>query len=179
MRAIFPLRAIAIVSNIAFIAYAVGASNTPILVLHMALLPLNVVRLIQHRRLLRQIRIAAEQEPNIEVLAPLMATTQWRAGETVFAKGDTADAIHVLLKGRVELPEVGATLEPGAIFGEISLFLADNRRMATAVCAENCEIGSISAARVIELMVIDPRFGLFLTRLIASRMDENLRRLSG
>lgn len=39
------LRALAIASNIAFIAYAVSASLWPILLLHSIMLPLNLVRL--------------------------------------------------------------------------------------------------------------------------------------
>ena len=43
-----PLRAIAIASNVAFIAYGLGRELYPLL-LHAVLLPLNVVRLLQMR----------------------------------------------------------------------------------------------------------------------------------
>ena len=45
MKTMLTLRVIAIVSNVAFIAYALAAGLTPILVLHGALLPMNVMRL--------------------------------------------------------------------------------------------------------------------------------------
>jgi hypothetical protein len=40
-----PLRALAIASNIAFVAYAVVAGLGPILLLHSVMLPLNILRL--------------------------------------------------------------------------------------------------------------------------------------
>ena len=45
-----PLRLTAIASNVAFIAYAWLNGLTPILLLHGALLPLNVLRLVERRR---------------------------------------------------------------------------------------------------------------------------------
>ncbi len=56
MKQMLPLRVTAIASNIAFIAYALLNGLTPILLLHGALLPLNIVRLIEQRR-----QIAKEQ----------------------------------------------------------------------------------------------------------------------
>jgi CRP/FNR family transcriptional regulator, cyclic AMP receptor protein len=50
MTAMLPLRLTAIASNVAFIAYAWLNGLTPILLLHGALLPLNVLRLVEQRR---------------------------------------------------------------------------------------------------------------------------------
>ncbi|MFZ2006226.1 MAG: hypothetical protein WB697_05790 [Stellaceae bacterium] len=47
VRRMVTLRSIAIVSNIAFIAYAYWAGLQPILVLHVVMLPMNVMRLRQ------------------------------------------------------------------------------------------------------------------------------------
>lgn len=49
MRSMRPLRAIAIVSNVMFIAYALAADLRPVLVLHALLLPMNVWRLFELR----------------------------------------------------------------------------------------------------------------------------------
>jgi hypothetical protein len=51
MKSMVPLRVVAIASNIAFMTYAWLDGLTPILVLHGALLPLNLLRLSQLRRL--------------------------------------------------------------------------------------------------------------------------------
>jgi len=49
MRAMVPLRILAIFSNLAFIAYGYEASLLPILLLHLVLLPVNLVRLAESR----------------------------------------------------------------------------------------------------------------------------------
>ena len=45
MHGMVPLRCMAIASNVAFIAYGVLAELAPVLVLHLLLLPVNVLRL--------------------------------------------------------------------------------------------------------------------------------------
>ena len=47
LRSLIALRSVAIASNVMFIAYAVDAHLQPVLVLHAALLPVNVWRLRQ------------------------------------------------------------------------------------------------------------------------------------
>jgi hypothetical protein len=47
MKSMRPLRVAAILSNFAFVYYAIVAGMTPILILHAVLLPMNVVRLMQ------------------------------------------------------------------------------------------------------------------------------------
>jgi hypothetical protein len=49
MRAMLPLRLIAILSNILFLLYGYCAHIPPVLVLHAALLPINIVRLVTLR----------------------------------------------------------------------------------------------------------------------------------
>lgn len=52
MKSTIPLRTLALASNVLFIAYGYVAWLIPILVLHCALLPLNLMRLRQlHRRM--------------------------------------------------------------------------------------------------------------------------------
>jgi len=60
MKSMIPLRLTAIASNIAFISYAWINGLTPILILHGALLPLNVLRLIEQRRLVQSATRAAD-----------------------------------------------------------------------------------------------------------------------
>ena len=62
MKQMLPLRLTAIGSNIAFIAYAWLNGLTPILLLHGALLPLNLMRLIEQRR--QMLRARALVPPN-------------------------------------------------------------------------------------------------------------------
>ena len=56
MKQMLPLRLTAIASNVAFIAYAWLNGLTPVLLLHGALLPLNVLRLVEQRRQMARAR---------------------------------------------------------------------------------------------------------------------------
>ena len=47
MKRLVPLRAIAITSNLAFVLYGYRAGIQPVLVLHLVLLPVNLIRLLQ------------------------------------------------------------------------------------------------------------------------------------
>jgi hypothetical protein len=50
MQGIVPLRIVAIAGNLCFIAYALAAGVTPVLVMNALLLPLNLMRLAQALR---------------------------------------------------------------------------------------------------------------------------------
>lgn len=175
MKAILPLRTIAIASNIAFIVYALFASNIAILVLHTALLPLNTLRVVQHLKLVKTVRMALESEPHIEKLIPLMDQYKLNAGTTIFERGDTAETIYVLMEGQISLPELGITIGPSTIFGEIGPFLTEKTRMATAACMSDCTVYALSEARMKEIVIKEPAFGLYLTKLIAERMHANMK----
>jgi hypothetical protein len=66
------LRAVAIASNVMFIAYALVAWLPPVLVLHALLLPLNVWRLWQTSQ--SQPRVHDRVEPTLGLRAPSMAS---------------------------------------------------------------------------------------------------------
>ena len=66
MKRMLPLRFTAIASNVAFISYAWLNGLTPILLLHGALLPLNLLRLIEHRRLMTKARSQGSALARIE-----------------------------------------------------------------------------------------------------------------
>ncbi len=63
MQTIVPLRGLAILSNVLFIAYGAAAHLYPVLLLHIVLLPVNIVRLVQ----LRVRKCAATQRLSEEV----------------------------------------------------------------------------------------------------------------
>ena len=58
MRTMLPLRLLNIASNIAFIAYGLVAGLLPILLLHATLLPLNIYRVAELRRLICKVQRA-------------------------------------------------------------------------------------------------------------------------
>lgn len=61
MRDMVALRVVAIASNVAFIAYGGLADIGPVLLLHVLLLPVNVLRLVELLRSLRPVRQRPER----------------------------------------------------------------------------------------------------------------------
>ena len=70
MKTMLPLRLFAIASNVLFASYGFLANIYPVMLLHLALLPLNVMRLIQLRRLIANIRSSKDGEISAERLLP-------------------------------------------------------------------------------------------------------------
>ena len=68
------------------------------------------MRLVQHIRLIRRVREAAEGDPEIEKLLPLMAHRTFPEGTVLFNKGDLAEEMYFLSKGRVLFPEFGVEI---------------------------------------------------------------------
>jgi len=177
MKTMIPLRTVAICSNIAFITYAllglrygVFGRVYPILVLHAALLPLNVVRLRQLKGLLRSVREATEDE-TIRSLVPYMQTDAHAAGDVLFEKGHPADRLYIIEHGRVRFPEIGRVMSHGEVFGEVGLFAPNKVRTLSAVCDDDCRLHTITRDKVLELYYQNPRFGFFLIRLMAGILE--------
>jgi CRP/FNR family transcriptional regulator, cyclic AMP receptor protein len=176
MKTMIPLRCVAIASNVAFITYGLAGRLYPVLVLHVVLLPLNCLRLLQMRTLIRRVREASRGDMSMEWLIPLMTRRQVESGQVLFRKGDPADAMYLILKGSVRLLELDITLGPGALVGEIGVFAPDNRRTGTAICESDAELGAINDQKILQLYYQNPAFGFYMFRLVLRRMLENERR---
>jgi CRP/FNR family transcriptional regulator, cyclic AMP receptor protein len=135
MKTMIPLRYCAIASNIAFIAYGFLDRIYPVLVLHLLLLLLNIKRLVEIRYLIRDIKQAAAGEFSFDAMIPFLTKRTFRAGSTLFRKGDRAAHLYLLCQGSVRLPEIDVVVgEEGAIIGEIGLFAPDHQRTTSAIC---------------------------------------------
>lgn len=179
MKRMLALRVTAIASNIAFIAYGAAAWLPPILILHGALLPLNVIRLVQMQRRVRMVRAAtqvAEEGERFEWLMPYGNLREFASGQVLFRKGDAAGSLFMIAEGEVLLPEIGVTLGPGAILGEIALFMPDSRRTASARAQSRVKAVELDEHRVTELYFDNPGFAYGLVRLIVRRLAEDLQR---
>src|ERR1700754_720249 len=107
MSTMVPLRVVAICSNVLFASYGAVVHIYPVLVLHLVLLPVNVIRLMQIRRLVREVRAAARGELPIEALLPLMSRRIFNAGDVLVRAGETADHMYYVAKGTLRIPEPG------------------------------------------------------------------------
>ena len=179
VKTMIPLRWLAIGSNIGFVAYGALHPSYPMLMLHAALLPINLYRLAEMMRLTRRVeRVSAEGELSTIWLRPYMRSAKHRAGTVIFNKGDLGDRLYLLAAGRIDLVEIGGSVGPGEIFGEIAFFTPDRRRRLSARCAVNCTVLSIDESTVRQLYFQNPAFGFKMIELVATRLSSDVERLS-
>lgn len=178
MKTIIPLRIVAIASNLCFIVFGIMLRQWPVLVLHCALLPINIWRAIEMTRLTRRVQSAASYgDPSDVWLRPYMKTKRFAKGEVLFHKGDPATLIYYLAEGSIEFVEIGETMKPGHIFGEIAFFTPQRQRLLTARCAENCTVLSVGEETLQQLYYQNPEFGFYLVKLVAERLASSVERL--
>ena len=170
LKTMIPLRVVAIASNVAFAAYGVVADAMPIVVLHALLLPLNVLRLQQMRTLIARVKRAARGDLSLDMMVPYMNLRSAPAGTRLFSRGDTADEVFLVMKGRVRIEGKGVIIKPGQLVGEMGLFAQDQRRTDGAVCETDCELASVSEDRIWELFYQNPEFGAYLLRIVMQRV---------
>src|SRR5690242_332745 len=74
MKTMIPLRVFAIASNVCFITYGFFSSPVlyPVMILHLFLLPLNIIRLWQIKKLIDGMRAYSKGDYSLEWLAPYM-----------------------------------------------------------------------------------------------------------
>jgi CRP-like cAMP-binding protein len=106
-----------------------------------------------------------------------MAEEKYLSGDMIFHKGDISAKLYYLVEGQVHIQEVDVVLEPGSLFGEMSLFSSDKARTASASCLTDCRICSISEEQVQLLYFQNPRFGYYVIQLVVQRLIDNIRRL--
>ena len=174
MKTIVPLRMMAIVSNVAFIAYGllglgldIFAKVAPILVLHCSLLPLNLLRLFEVKRSIRAVRSMQGEHATADFLTPYMESRHYPAGSVLFSRGDPADRVYVLGSGTVRIVEFDRKLAPGDLFAEIGVFNDQATRTGTAVCDDDCELYSVPSAKILELFYQDRRFAFQIARSLS------------
>jgi CRP/FNR family cyclic AMP-dependent transcriptional regulator len=173
MKTMIPLRAVAIASNVAFISYGYLGGMAPILILHVALLPLNLWRLHQTQQLVKKVRLATEGDLSFDWLIPHMSNRSFAAGETIFRKGDSARELFLITAGTVRLTELRIEVGKGSMVGEIGVFSPHKTRTATAVAVTRVDVLAIAEDRVIALYNDNREFGFYLVSLITKRLVAN------
>lgn len=181
MKTIVPLRKVAIAGNIAFIVYALMGINfaifdkvLPILVLHAALLILNIMRLREVQNTIRSVMAMTREHASLDALIPYMKRESVRRGELLFRKGALADRLYVLKRGRIKLVEFDKILEAGAVFGEVGIFSENEIRTSSAVSEDDSELYSLTSEKAVELFYQDPRFGFYIVRALARYVSEGV-----
>jgi CRP/FNR family transcriptional regulator, cyclic AMP receptor protein len=131
---------------------------------------------------------AGVSEADIARIARLATVIDYPSGSTIFVEDQPGDALYAVLRGRVEMrcrdrwghEQTLATLEPGALLGEIAL-LTDEPRSATAVAVTETTMLRLAHDTFMSLLQQGEGVGhqiLYnLARGMASRLGEVNRRL--
>jgi CRP-like cAMP-binding protein len=174
MKTMVRLRIAGIVSNFLFIGYGYAVDAYPVLILHLVLLPLNIVRLRQMLRMIKQIEDATKDDLNLDWVKPFSSTLAAAAGDVLFRRGDPADEMFLIVSGRFRVMERGVDLEAGELFGELGLLNAGQARTATIECTAGGELLRIGYDQVKQLYSQDPKFGFYFLHLVSKRLFHNL-----
>jgi hypothetical protein len=171
-RTMIPLRAFALASNLLLLVCDALERDWWDVALGAVLLAVGAWRLWQMLALVRRARATATRgEFSMEWLKPFMTARKLRAGETLFARGDVADAAHYVVRGSLRVAGAGVVLPRQELVGEMALFAEDCRRTATVEAAEDCDLLTIGYAELQELCAQNPAFSLFLLKTIAARLQ--------
>ncbi len=176
MKRMVPLRIFALMANSFFLAHSVMDHNWINTTLQASLLAVNAYRLWDLQRLLTALESANADTPIKDWLLPYMKKATFKAGETLFSKGDDAHHLIYIRKGTVRLAELGATLGAGSLVGEIGLFTEDRKRTATVVCESACICYTMTDEAIYLLYYQNPKLGFYLIRLIVQRLLQDLQR---
>jgi CRP/FNR family transcriptional regulator, cyclic AMP receptor protein len=94
------------------------------------------------------------------------------AGAALFNEGAPADGMYSVLEGEVDIlmqGQVRETVQPGGIFGELSL-LDEQPRSATAVARTDTTVAVVNARRFEALVQHAPYFAVHVMRIMAERL---------
>jgi hypothetical protein len=174
-----PLRTLAIVGNVCFVAYGLVESLLPSLALNLVLLPLNAARLWEIEKLSKEIARATQDSPVSQWLLPHMRHRSFKAGEVLFRRGEAADRLFYVASGDVRMAEIGKRVGPGELIGEIGLFSPERKRTQTIVCETDSELYDMTDEMIFQLYYQNPKLGFFLMRLVAERLLKDVHRRDG
>lgn len=177
MRTIIPLRVAGILSSVFLIIYAVFLDSWPVLITELVILPLNVLRLVQILRLMREVEEAHGSDLALHWLRPFAMDRDHQRGDVLFRAGEPAQYLLVIQSGRFLLRESGIELSAGQLVGEMGFLSPGNLRTMTLECIAAGRVGRISYADVKQIYFQNPKFGFFFLRLISERLFQNLQRM--
>jgi CRP/FNR family cyclic AMP-dependent transcriptional regulator len=182
MQTIVWLRYVAIAFAVVLGVYGIVAAQYVVLAIAIIILGVNVWRLWEVEKISGAARAAAAGAGapiTVDWLLPHMEALALPKDHVLFHKGDPADAMYFVSRGRIGLKEFDVEIGKGSLFGEMGVFAVENVRTATAVCLEDCSLLRVSAERMRELFYQNPEFGFFLVGVITRRLMEDMERASG
>lgn len=175
VRTMTPLRWLVAGGNLGLLVYGALHPAPTTLVIAALLLPINLYRALEVTRLTRRVRHAGVAAELAALwLRPHMKARKYKAGTTLFNKGDAADRLYLLVQGRMVLADIDQPLATGRIFGEIALFSPQRVRTHTVRCVSACVVLDIHESTVRQLFYQHPAFAFHLVELLAANYSADL-----
>ena len=178
-RTMIPLRVAATCGCALGLAYGALRGAQPTIIVNAIMLALNLWRLAEMRRLIRDSGAAAGADPTrpegYDWLKPFMHRVELPAGRVLFRKGEVGAEAFLIGSGEVHIVEYDALVRPGDLLGEIGLLASGNLRTASAVCRTQVRAWRVSYLELKELCLQNPQFCLHLATVIVRRYEHNLR----
>jgi CRP-like cAMP-binding protein/uncharacterized protein (DUF697 family) len=179
VRTIVPMRVLCIVSIVFFLGSAGLAGSVPKFFLYLLALPINVVRLVQIRRLIQKARNSAQGTLSLSWLRPFMTPRSYNKGDVLFRKGDPATEMFLTVTGKFLVTEISIEILPDRILGELGFLTPNNHRTQSVECTEDGEVLAIAYDKLLEIYFQNPEFGYYFLRLTSDRLLQNFARLEG
>jgi CRP/FNR family cyclic AMP-dependent transcriptional regulator len=170
MKTMLPLRIFALIGNLIFVAYGALEHLWFVLALNLVILPVNVWRLVEIRRLIRNVRDAANQNHVFDALMPFARRLAPKRGDVIIRKGDPSDSLYLVLEGSLWVEEARTELGAGTVVGEIGVLSGTRKRTATVIAKSDCVLARVSADDFQQVYFTHPSVGLSLVRLVIDRL---------
>lgn len=134
----------------------------------------NKQKLLEAHFLLRHLSAG-----DLAALAKRAAVRAFKAGETIFKRGDTAAHMMVVVSGKVQISSpshegdkiIFATMNPGDVFGEIAL-IDGHERSTDAIADEPTEVLELQRDDFIKVLENNPKLTIDLLRVLCMRIRQ-------
>lgn len=121
-------------------------------------------------------------QDQVEILSPIMTSTAFQTGQTVFEQGDRADYLYFIIEGSISIqfkPEDGpvltvANLEEGDVFGWSSA-LGSTCYTSSAVCLAESMFVKVAGVDLKILCQEYPETGILILNRLAGVIAQRLR----
>jgi CRP/FNR family transcriptional regulator, cyclic AMP receptor protein len=122
-------------------------------------------------------RLTSNEAPSPTALFALVNRETLAPGQVLFKRGDFGTEMYLVVEGEIEIVELGKTLAPGAVLGEVALVVPSHKRTATARAKTHVTLARMTK-RDMELTALqNPTFGFELLKLVARRLSDDVERL--
>jgi CRP-like cAMP-binding protein len=176
MKTAIPLRITSLVSTVCLLGASILSRSLPAITLYVLLLPVHSIRLYQMLQLIKKVRAAVGTDLSMDWLRPYMKKRTYRKGDVLFRKGDPADEMFLVGKGRYRVVELDNELQPGQIFGELGLLTPGYHRTQSIECIESGHVLTLPYDEVRALYFENPQFGFYFLQLASGRLLEDKTR---